>query len=333
MKNRSRNASAAKKKSKAAAGALPDIRRILKRTLTAAVAAVWLLTFVLVKLGVVTENQILVFFDLADKPASNADMSVHFVDVGQGDCELVLCDGKAALIDCGERDMGRRVCSYLKAQNVTRLDYFIISHQHTDHMGCASDVLKSFDVGCIIMPPVPDELVPTNSCYSEFLDAVSECQTELYLAPQNSCETLTLGSCTLDIYAQGSDSGVYESLNDYSLCVRAEHGDNTFLFVGDAEEAEEAALLESGIELSAKVLKVSHHGSSSSSSYEFLKAVGARYAVIEVGAGNSYGHPQSEAVSRIEKYCEYIYRTDIDGTVVFESDGVGLNILVKDKSA
>ncbi len=315
-------------KTKAASKRDTDVRRTLKQRFGALLVVVWLCAWGLIKLGIVTENQILVFLRLADKPASSAEVSVHFVDVGQGDCELIISSGEAILIDCGEYDQSRKVCAYLRAQNITEIKCFIISHQHTDHMGGAAEIIESFDVGSIIMPEIPDELVPTNSTYERFLDTAEEYGCRVVAVKGGDISSYSFSDCMIDIYAQPQNSD-YSSLNDYSLCVKASHGDNSFLFAGDASFDEEKQLVGSGFDMSAKVMKVNHHGSSGSNGYDFLKAVGARYAVIGVGAGNEYGHPGAEAMGRIEKYCEYIYRTDLNGTVVFESDGEGLNILTE----
>ena len=297
----------------------------LHAAIGAAVIAAVLVFELLIRLGVIRENAVSVFLGLSDKPATNAEMSVHFIDVGQGDCELIICNGQACLIDCGEWDMGKRVKTYLKAQNIYSLDYFIISHQHTDHMGCADEIMEEFDIGEVIVPDIPDELIPTNSVYERFLDTADREDIELRIAER---ETLELGGCEIYILPQELNAE-YTSLNDYSLCVKAVYGDNSFLFTGDAEEKEEMSILESGFDVSADVLKVGHHGSSGSCTEEFLNAVDPEYAVIEVGAGNDYGHPSLAAVRRLEKYCSCIRRTDENGTVVFECDGSGMNVIAE----
>lgn len=301
--------------------------------LHAAIGLIFVIAFV--AFGVISHinkplaHRILVLLGFAERPASNAEMSVHFIDVGQGDCELIICGDEVCLIDCGEQDMGDRVAAYLKAQNITKLDHFIISHQHTDHMGCADRIIEDFEPGSIIMPQIPDELIPTNSVYEHFLDTAYEHGVTLYEQTEES--VIRLGECEIYIYPQLINDE-YESLNNYSLCIKVVYGDNSFLFTGDAEEEEELNLIDSGIDLSAKVLKANHHGSSGSNTYDFLKVVGAEYAVIEVGAGNSYGHPSRSVIKRLEKSGMQIYRTDIDGTVVFECDKESVNILTdKDK--
>lgn len=273
----------------------------------------------LMHFGVITGSQMSAFFRLSEKPI-NDDLSVHFVDVGQGDCELIVCNGEACLIDCGEQDMASKVKGYLSQQGIEKLKYLIISHQHTDHMGSAADVLEYVKVDKVIMPDIPDALIPTNTVYENFLDTAERLNVEIYTAKE---ETLELGGCELHILPQ-SFHEEYESLNDYSLCVKAVYKNVSFLFTGDAENAEEQSILQSGFDVSADVLKVGHHGSSGSCSEEFLSAVGAECAVIEVGVGNDYGHPTKAALSRLEKHCKHIYRTDINGSVVIRTDGDSL---------
>ena len=282
----------------------------------------------LMHFGVITGSQLAAFFRLSEKPVSD-DLSAHFVDVGQGDCELIVCNGEACLIDCGEQDMASKVKGYLSQQGIGSLKYLIISHQHTDHMGSAADILEYVKVDKVIMPDIPDELIPTNTVYEDFLDAAERLGAQIYTAKE---ETLELGGCELHILPQ-SFHEEYESLNDYSLCVKAVYKNVSFLFTGDAENAEEQNILQSGFDISADVLKVGHHGSSGSCSDEFLSAVGAEYAVIEVGVGNDYGHPAKSLLSRLEKHCKHIYRTDINGSVVIRTDGENIEVRCEKEDA
>lgn len=285
---------------------------------------------ILLVTGVIDEQKLKVKLGLADEPATDASTSVHFVDVGQGDCTLIVSDGKAVLIDAGEVEYGDDVVKYLKAQNVKKLDYVIVSHQHTDHMGGMSAVIENFEIGELIMPPIPDELFPTNSTYDRYLSTLEKYGTNVSEAVNKS--TLTVGSVKLTMYVQDPNAG-YDDLNNFSIAVKATHGDNSFIFAGDAEFDEEDMLAKSGYDLSAKVMKVNHHGSGGSSGNNFLGAVKPKYAVISVGANNDYGHPKQAAISRIEKYCgENIFRTDECGSIVFESDGNGLNIVLEKKA-
>ena len=250
-----------------------------------------LAVFVLEKTGVLQTAA-------GDKPAAEkADAEVDFIDVGQGDSTLVCSDGKYMLIDTGDRDGENTLINHLKERGVKKLDYLVLTHPHADHIGEAAEIVEGFKIGKIIMPRVPDDLTPTSSVYE--------------------------GEISVQTYAA---EGEYSNLNDYSVVLRLTHGENSFLITGDCEKQEESELLERGCDVSADVLKVGHHGSDTSSTSQWLKEVGAQYAVISCGADNKYGHPDEETYSRICKYVKNVYVTAEDGSLAFESDGKGLTV-------
>ena len=240
---------------------------------------------------------------------------VTFIDVGQGDCILIGSEGHYMLIDTGDRDADDTVINRLTAEGIVSLDYLILTHPHADHIGEAAEITEQFYVGEIIMPEVPDELVPTSAVYERLLDAAEEKGIGFHRAAD---EHFTLGACGFDTYAA---YGEYDDLNDYSVIVRLTHGKNRFLFTGDCEQAEEEEILSKGVPLSADVLKAGHHGSSSSSGAEFLAAVCPTYTVISCGRDNEYGHPHEEALTRIKKFSPHVFITARDGSVRFDSDG------------
>ncbi|CDA72768.1 metallo-beta-lactamase domain protein [Ruminococcus sp. CAG:579] len=256
-----------------------------------------------------------------DKPAAeNADAAVDFIDVGQGDSTLVCSDGKYMLIDTGDRDGENTLINHLKERGVKKLDYLVLTHPHADHIGEAAEIVEGFKIGKIIMPRVPDDLTPTSSVYEDLLDAAANKGLKIRAARNESFE---LGEISVQTYAA---EGEYSNLNDYSVVLRLTHGENSFLITGDCEKQEESELLERGCDVSADVLKVGHHGSDTSSTSQWLKEVGAQYAVISCGADNKYGHPDEETYSRICKYVKNVYVTAEDGSLAFESDGKGLTV-------
>lgn len=256
-----------------------------------------------------------------DKPAAeNADAEVDFIDVGQGDSTLVCSDGKYMLIDTGDRDGENTLINHLKERGVKKLDYLVLTHPHADHIGEAAEIVEGFKIGKIIMPRVPDDLTPTSSVYEDLLDAAANKGLKIRAARNESFE---LGEISVQTYAA---EGEYSNLNDYSVVLRLTHGENSFLITGDCEKQEESELLKRGCDVSADVLKVGHHGSDTSSTSQWLKEVGAQYAVISCGADNKYGHPDEETYSRICKYVKNVYVTSEDGSLAFESDGKGLTV-------
>ena len=240
--------------------------------------------------------------------------------MGQGDCTLLLSDGKSMLIDSGEAQYSSKVIKYLKRKGVKKLDYIVITHPHSDHMGGMGDIIKKIGAEHIIMPKIDAQYTPTTPTYENFLKAVKKADLKIEAAED---KTLTLGKTSIALYSSPYKG---ENLNNNSVLVRAENGANSFLITGDCENEEEQLLIEKGVDLSAKVLKVAHHGSSTASSAEMLDKILPRYAVISCGEGNSYGHPHDVTVRRLDKYADNVYRTDKNGTVVFVSDGKGITV-------
>ncbi len=261
-------------------------------------------------------------FKGSDKAAVAVETTVHFIDVGQGDCTLVYSDGEAMLIDAGEKDCGLIVADYLDSLGITKLKFVVGTHPHSDHIGGLSYIVENYDVETVILPKVPDDMTPTTQTYEDLLEAVSAKGLKLHAARD---EVMELGTSSIEFFEPVGD---YSDLNDYSVCIKVIHGENSFLITGDTEEeAEENLVKRARNSLEAKVLKLGHHGSKTASSVTLLDAVNPRYAVISCGSGNKYGHPNEETLERVEKYADYIFRTDIQGTIIFESDGEGLNVV------
>lgn len=247
---------------------------------------------------------------------------VNYIDVGQGDCELVECDGKYMLIDAGENGYEDAVINYLRKLGVEKLDYIVASHQHSDHIGGMAEVLSEFNADKIIMPRLTKEQTPTNSTYKDFLQAVQNSEAKVIEAKVGA--KYTLGTSEFEILGPVTNDA--EDINNMSVVMRLEFGENSFLFTGDAETEEEKEILENSAYLDCDVLKAGHHGSSTSSSKDFLSAVTPEICIISCGEDNKYGHPHESAVKRIKKQTETIYRTDICGDIIVESDGENLSV-------
>lgn len=254
------------------------------------------------------------------KNDAEGELTVHFIDVGQGDCSLITSEGTAILIDTGEKENGDKICRYLKDNGVDRLDCFIITHPHSDHMGGASYIVDNVDIGRIVIPQVSDELVPTTKFYEKFLRSVKD--KNLKLTAANPGDKIGAGDGELEIISPVND---YSDLNNYSVAAILTHGNNSFLFTGDIEKKAEKDILEAGYLRDIDVLKVPHHGSSGSSSDIFLEAVKPDKAVIMCD-GQSYGHPHKKTMNRLVEYTEEIYRTDLNGTVKMTSDGEKIEV-------
>lgn len=261
-----------------------------------------------------------------EKTVVKGTARVDFIDVGQGDATLIESGGKFMLIDTGDRDNDNAVEQYLRDRGVEKLDLFVITHPHADHMGEAAEIVGEFDIGTVIMPSLPDELVPTTMIYEQLLDAMDEKGKKFHAAKD---EQFSLGDCTVKTFAA---EDIYEGdCNNYSVIVKIIHGENSFLITGDCEIPEEQEMLGKNADFSANVLKAGHHGSDTSSSKEWLEAVSPQYAVVSCGEDNRYGHPHAPTVKRLKKYAEKVYITAKVGSVHFESDGKELTVFTGDE--
>ena len=240
---------------------------------------------------------------------------VMFIDVGQADASLIMCDGRYMLIDGGNVADSNRIYSVLKARGVEHLDYVIGTHAHEDHIGGIAAAFSACTVGKVFSPVTSAESVPFN----HFKTAAE--RQGLKLEMPNLDKEYYLGSGRFSVLAPRAD---YESVNNSSIVVRFEYGDNVFLFTADAERESEQAMINADCNLSADLLKVGHHGSYSSTSYLFLREVMPTYAVISVGANNDYGHPHKEVLDRLENADVQIMRTDKLGDIICYSDGQNL---------
>lgn len=247
--------------------------------------------------------------------ASADKMYVSFIDVGQGNCTLLRRGGKAILVDSGEVGAAQTVINYIKNLGIDELNCVLVTHPHTDHMGAMTKILYEFKIDDLIMPEIPEEIIPTNKTYEKFLTAVSDNAGNVIAAKPG--ETYSYGEMKLEIFAPLRD---YDNLNDMSAVSRISYGDTSVMFTGDATTTVEKDLLKKNINYSATVLNVGHHGSKTSSSEAWLRAVNPKYAVICCGVNNDYGHPHSLITKRLEEFGIEYFETDLLGTIVFESD-------------
>ena len=244
-------------------------------------------------------------------------IQIHFLDVGQGDSILITSDDGVILIDSSLKNASvtKDICDYIQELGIKEIDYFILTHPHADHIGGAPTIINTFEIKNIIMP----DCAATTDIFEETLDAIEERNVNLLEAV--SGDEYSINSLKFKILAPNSDS--YSKTNDYSVVIRLSFGEASAIFTGDAEELSEKEILSrySAKELKSDLLKVGHHGSSSSSSIAILRAISPKYAVMSLGKDNSYGHPDKEIINRLEDMDITYFRTDVDGTVVFSCDG------------
>lgn len=259
-------------------------------------------------------------------------LEVYFLDVGQGDSELVRFHSGGEswnmLIDTGEYQYADGLTETLRGLGVEKLDALVLSHPHTDHMGCAARIVERFDIGAVYMPRVSDEIVPTTAAYEALLDALAEKELKALPLDQSTVFASLPAGLQAQIFAPRTDAD-WDDLNNWSGVFCLTFGEIGFLFTGDAEIEALDDLREDGStygwDLKTAVLKCGHHGSSNASPAKWLKAVSPGFAVISCAADNSYGHPHRETLERLNKLGAEIYRTDEQGTIRARTDGETLS--------
>lgn len=260
-----------------------------------------------------------------EKPVSenlsgSAEAQVYFIDVGQGDSELIRLkdSGIDILIDTGTRSTKQELADYLKELGVDDIDILIGTHPHEDHIGGMAKIIEEFPIGTLYLPETSDEMTPTTKTYESLLDAAESKNVTVRTAAAGDV-LLEQGNTSFKVLSPSHTD--YDNLNDYSIVTRLKVGDTAFLFQGDAETPVEEEILDSGADVSCDVIKLGHHGSSTSSSRAYLEAVNPSAAVISCGVGNEYGHPHRETMDLLEKLSITPYRTDTQKTLLAETDG------------
>lgn len=242
----------------------------------------------------------------------NEDLKIYYLNVGQADSILIQNQNKNMLIDAGNNGDGDNIVKYLKELQINKIDILVGTHPHEDHIGGLDDIINSFEIGTIYMPKV----ATTTKTFEDVLDAIES--KELKVTTPEIDSEFSLGDLKFKILWTSDDE---DNLNSSSIVLKMTFDELSYIFAGDAEAAEEKEIIKSGYNIEAQVLKLGHHGSSTSSSEEFWDKVSPSIAIIMTGEGNSYGHPHKEVLERLEARNIKVYRTDTDGTILITSDG------------
>lgn len=244
-------------------------------------------------------------------------LDIYYLDVGQADATfIILPNEEVMLIDAGEKSSSEIVQNFINTKGYQKIDYVIGTHPHVDHIGGLENIIKTFQVGTIYIP----NAISTSKTYESLLKTISEKNLSVKKA---KCDTSILQEEDLEVKIISPCNSNYDSLNNYSVVLKITYKDNTFLFMGDAEELIEKEIKE---DVESDVIKVGHHGSDTSSSIDFVNRVNPKYAVISVGSNNKYNHPREEVVLRWESVGAKIYRTDINGVINISSDGYNIKV-------
>ena len=247
--------------------------------------------------------------------AANAEgVYAAFIDVGQGDSIFLRSpNGKTMLVDAGTPDSFESIQNVLSEEGVTKLDVVVMTHPHSDHMGSMKRVIDNYNIGTFYMP----DAVNTTSSFDRMLSALEKKKVKTKVIWGSAKATINWdGDVEVRVLSPIKGADYQDNLNDMSVVIKVTYGETSLLLTGDAESYAEELMIASEKELlQADVLKIGHHGSSTSSSQAFLDAVQPKAVVISLGKNNDYGHPHRETMQRLKKLGTEIYRTDELGTV------------------
>lgn len=249
---------------------------------------------------------------LANPPPPAGELSVHYIDVDQGDSTLLLGPDFTILIDSGRHDRDD-VVPYLKSVGVTEIDLVVGTHPHSDHIGQMDKVIHNFNVKEAWMSGDTH----TSAVFERTIDAVLA--NDIAYHEPKAGETFHVGSSVIEVIHPNELSG---DLNDGSISMRITYGDISFLFTGDAEKESEQAMVDRGHNLKAQIFQLGHHGSSTSNTLQpFLDAVQPEVGIYSAGKDNSYGHPHDEIVDLFNVLNVPLYGTDVHGNIIVTTDG------------
>ncbi len=262
--------------------------------------------------GIPTWDNIFVKLGLKESVVESVDDYVVFLDVDQGDGALIVSNGQTALIDGGEDEFAKQTYNKIRGYNVTDLNFVLASHIHSDHIAALPFLLENFKTGNIIIDNNKKRDEGDIKSLNKILGLCDE--KEIKVFPPVRATTVNIGDFEITLL------GFYPELsgeNNHSVFAMAKIGESKILFTGDGETQAEKRLLEDGINVDCDILKVGHHGSKTSSSKKFLEVATPDYAVISCGENNKYSHPNDEVLERLEEVGAKIFRTDLNGDVVF----------------
>lgn len=240
-------------------------------------------------------------------------LKVHFIDIGQGDSILIQYNTRTMLIDTGPKEKEDELLEYLDSQNIKKIDYLILTHQHNDHIGNASKVIKKYNIGMLYMPDVTSN----SNEFETMTNSIDKRKLKITRPIPGS--SFSFGDVQCFILAPNSKD--YENENDYSIVIKMTFKNTSFLFTGDAQFYSENEMINKGYDLSADVLKIGQHGNNKATSEEFLNLVNPKYAALSCAKNDSNDHPSKATMKLLKSKNIPVFRTDECGTILCTSDG------------
>jgi len=248
------------------------------------------------------------------------DFSVHYIDVGKADAIYLHYQDFDMLIDAGVDSTSSQVNKYIRQFGIAQLDLVVATHPDKDHIGGMANIIEDFDIDLFWEPQLNPDIVPDTEAYRGMCEALASQSVQIEKA--HAGISYDTDNISIDVL---SPMGLYNSTNASSIVLKIKFGGTSFLFMGDAEQENEWELLDTGANISADILKIGHHGSKTSSTEEFLRAVNPQIAIISVGPDKN-NLPAEIILNRLEELTIPYYRTDINGNIVIYSDGHDFNI-------
>ncbi len=257
----------------------------------------------------------------------DADFAVYFLDVGQSDCTIITCDDMTMMIDTGSKFRNIEIKSALFTLGIKQIDYLVVTHPHDDHMSNASEIIEKFDVKNIIMPIISVNNQVNSPIYSTLINTIAKHNVNPMAV--SSGDNFGFGNANVQVVAPIKQN---KNLNNMSLVLKITYDETSFLFQGDVEKTVENDVLSNGIDISADVIKIGHHGSNTSSGEEYLENVDPAYAVVSCGPDNNFKHPSKQTIDTLDSKNIKTFITAYHGNIIMTSDGKNIDVLYKNKN-
>ena len=252
----------------------------------------------------------------SDTAQTSANVTIKFIDVGQGEAILIALPEKTMLIDAGPTGSAPKIAQVLQELGRNKIDYLVATHPDEDHIGGMADVISSTQIGTIYAPNKTNN----TATYRKFLTAIQNNNLQITLAEAGTIIDQT-DAYKLEILWPTKDAN-FPDTNDYSIIIKLTVGTKTFLFTGDAPTN---AILNSNPG-HIDVLKLSHHGSRTGTNEQLVRRLSPTYAVLSYAVDNSYGHPMQSVLNALHKHSVEVWGTGANGTITITCDGTTIDI-------